>query len=56
MFAFGWLVVAWEGLERTPGVLGLSFRGLLKNPSVVSTLSIRLNVYVMLNLTQAFRS
>ena len=25
MFAFGWLVVAWEWLERTLGALGLSF-------------------------------
>ena len=25
MFAFGWLAVAWEWLETTLGVLGLSF-------------------------------
>ena len=25
MFAFGWLAVAWEWLERTLGVLGFSF-------------------------------
>ena len=25
MFAFGWLAVAWEWLERTLGVLGPSF-------------------------------
>ena len=25
MFALGWLPVAWEWLERTLGVLGLSF-------------------------------
>ena len=24
MFAFGWLMVAWESLERTLGVLGIS--------------------------------
>ena len=29
MFAFGWLVVAWEWLETTLGVLGLSFDGVI---------------------------
>ena len=29
MFAFGWLAVAWECLERTLGVLELSFRAVI---------------------------
>ena len=29
MFAFGWLAVAWEWLETTLGVLGLSFDGVI---------------------------
>ena len=29
MFAFGWLALAWEWLETTLGVLGLSFDGMI---------------------------
>ena len=31
MFAFAWLAVAWQWLETTLGVLGLSFGGVSQN-------------------------